>query len=46
LGDYEDIAENDGCVELGKSVDWLESDISGDGWGLAALEEGVFFADL
>jgi hypothetical protein len=46
LGDYEDIAEDDGSVELGESVDWLQGDVSGDSWGLAAFEEGVFFADL
>lgn len=46
MGDDEDVAENDGGVELRESVDWLEGDVSGDGWGLAAFEEGVFFSDL
>jgi hypothetical protein len=46
LGDDENIAEDDGGVELGESVDRLEGDVSSDGGCLAAFKEGVFFSDL
>jgi hypothetical protein len=46
LGYDKDITENDGSVELGKSVDWLEGDIPGDGGSLTTFKEGMLFSDL
>ena len=41
LWHHEDVGEDDGCVQQGVSVDRLEGEGRGDGWGLAAFEEGM-----